>query len=207
MPKNSPIPTLAPEVKAWRDLVKPMKRYGISLLNQQIWCWGYDIREGGNALLRYGFVQFRQEKSCGGSVYSLQLDDGALLRLWGGNVLYHVEGVGALHLKRYEFEPRLMPYGYVLSYAPPEGSGTPQDGEACGRAAQLASACMGWIADYERWVLATVGYEHRHRSVQVWKQNALFLIQVEQMAVLWDEYARGIAAYSATLEPYRHPAS
>ncbi len=197
MPKKTLLPPLAPAVKAWRDTIKPLKLLGISLFDQQLWCWGYDIRQAGNLLLRYGFTQYRQDKSCGGTAYSINLDDGGLLRLWGGNVGFHLDGLATLHLKRYEFEPRLLPRESVMSFAPPDTSGfavTPAD---CLRAAQLGASCMRWIAGYERWVVGTVGIDHRGQAVKAWKQNAVFLIDAEQMSALWDESAVALERYVA----------
>lgn len=197
MPKRQSAPILAHEIKAWRDTVKPLKRLGISLFDQQLWCWGYDIRQQGNLFLRYGFAQYRQDKSCGGTAYTLRMTDGAVLRLWGGNLIYQDAALGALHLKRYEFEPRLMPVQYELSYRTPENSATPQSADECLCAARLAAGCMRWIAGYERWVLETGGQAHREAAVQAWKQNAVFLIAVDEMAALWDESAAAIERYVA----------
>jgi hypothetical protein len=198
--KQATLP-LAPELKAWRDMIKPLKRLGISLYDQQLWCWGYDIRQRGNLLLRYGFAQYRQDKSCGGTTYTLQMPGDTVLRLWGGNLVFYKAELGALHLKRYEFEPRLMPVQYELSYATPEQSAFAQTAEECMNAAHLAGECMRWIAGYERWVIETAGWAHRQAAVQAWKQNAVFLIAAEQMAALWDESADAVTAYLMPSNP------
>jgi hypothetical protein len=197
MPKKPSALVIAPEVKAWRETIKPLKRLGISLYDQQLWCWGYDIRQQGNLLLRYGFAQYRQDKSCGGTAYTVHLPENAVLRLWGGSLVYHDRTLGALHLKRYEFEPRLMPVQYELSYATPENSTIPQNADECLMAARLAARCMCWTAEYERWVVETAGLAHREASVQPWKQNTVFPIAPSEMSALWDECAAAIEIYAA----------
>ena len=196
MPKNAQTLTIAPEVKAWRDTIKPLKRLGIGLYDQQLWCWGYDIRQTGNLFLRYGFAQYRQDKSCGGTTYTLQLPGGVILRLWAANLVYFDARVGAVHLKRYEFEPRLMPIHHELPYATPVDSIIPQSADECLAAARLAVGCMRWIARYERWVIETAGVAHREASIAAWKQNVVFPIASNEMASLWDESAAAIEAYA-----------
>jgi hypothetical protein len=190
-----------PALQAWRDLIKPMKRYGIALLDQQLWCWGYDIRQAENWLLRYGGIQYRQDKSCGGTVYTFESADQMLIRLWGGNVLCMIPSIGMLHLKRYEFEPRLMPLTYTLAYSLPTESTIPESSADIERAAMLAGACMRWIADYEGWILANAGLEHRQRSVKAWNQDAVFTIAPERMSELWADYAALFAEFVIAAQP------
>jgi hypothetical protein len=184
------------EVLAWRTALKPMKRHGSALQDQQFWCWGFDIREQGNLFLRYGFNKYSQDKSCGGSVYSLVPTDGVSVRLWGGTLIYCDVRYGQLHIKRHDFEPRLLPEDYVPAYALPEGSHTADTAEACQRVAALASDCWRWIAAYERWVLDEAGLLHRQRAVSAWKSNAVMLIEAEQMAAMWAGFADEVSRLS-----------
>lgn len=195
MAKSPPV-ILPAEVQAWRSLIKAHKRVGMALLDQQFWCWGYDIREQGNLFLRYGFMPYHQAKERGGTLYTIMPTDDTLLRLWGGNLVYRDTRYGVLHFNRQLFEPRLLPDDYALSSDLPEGSMIPDSAEGCARAAALTTAVFGWIAIYERWVLDVAGLAHREAAVRAWKANAVMLIAAEAMAAEWERIGTGVGEYS-----------
>lgn len=195
MAKPTSLPPPSAEVQAWRGIIKSHKRVGMALLDQQFWCWGYDIREQGNLFLRYGFAPHHQPKESGGTLYTITPTDGTLLRLWGGNLIYRDARYGVLHFNRQLFEPRLLPDDYALSSDLPEGSEIPATPDDCARAAQLTAAVLRWNANYERWVLADAGLAYRERAVQAWKTNAVMLIAAEAMAAEWERIAAGVEGY------------
>ena len=198
MAKFAPPPPPPAEVQAWRGIIKSHKRIGMALLDQQFWCWGYDIREAGNLFLRYGFEQYRQPKESGGTYYTLQPTKGTVLRLWGANLVYRDVDHGVLHISRQWFEPRLLPDDYALSSDVPEASQAPNTPYDCIRAAHLAVRVMQWAANYERWVLETAGLAHRESAVQAWKANAVTLLPAETMGAEWERIAAAVDKYQRT---------
>jgi hypothetical protein len=179
---------LPDEVRAWRETMRGLKRQGSALLDQQFWCWGCDIRHEENLFLSYGFTQTRASKDCGGTYYTICSTCGGVLRLWGGTAVYMDERLGALLIKRYDFEPRLLPV-VTMPDIPPDKGMLPAATDACARCSELVTAAWRWIADYERWVLDTAGLPHRSRSVSAWKQNAVILTPPEAMAAGWEAMA------------------
>ena len=48
------------ESARWLGALNNVRKIGTTLLDQQLWCWGQDIRRTeGNALLAYGFTKHR----------------------------------------------------------------------------------------------------------------------------------------------------
>ncbi|MDX2140744.1 MAG: hypothetical protein SF123_21855 [Chloroflexota bacterium] len=183
---------LPEEVRVWRETMRGFKRQGAALLDQQFWCWGCDIRHEENLFLSYGFIQTRASKDCGGTHYTICPACGGVLRLWGGTAVYVDEQLGALMIKRYDFEPRLLPSLIVPDLLPEKGV-LPTTSTDFARCSALVAAVWGWIADYERWVLDAFGLPHRTRSVNAWKPNATLLIAPEAMAASWDALADQIS--------------
>ncbi len=73
-----------------------MRNQGTVLLNQQIWCWGQDIRHReGNLLLAYGFRRHRPPANThGSSCYELQVNEQTAIRLWGFGFFYEHHELG-----------------------------------------------------------------------------------------------------------------
>ncbi len=83
-----------------------LQKKGAQLLHQQCSLWGQDVRRlEGNLLLQQNFKRVRPPKSVSGcSQYTLRLESGLLLRLWGfGFFIGEGEGV---YVNRYNFTPR-----------------------------------------------------------------------------------------------------
>ena len=65
-----------------------VQRFAAALLDQQMWCWGCDIRHGeGNVLLQYGFSRWRPpEGTLGSTAYQLEAPPSRQVVLWGFGV-------------------------------------------------------------------------------------------------------------------------
>ena len=84
-------------------------KYAVTLLSQQIWCWGCDImRPEGNWLIEIGFNRIEppdNRKDCP-SVYSLELPRGQSVVLRGFGVFFGDSAHGGIFVPRYEFQPK-----------------------------------------------------------------------------------------------------
>jgi len=141
---------------------------GASLLHQQCWQWGCDIRrENGNLLLEYGFERERPpENAC--SRYSMNLGKRRVVVLWGFGFFTGRSLRSGVYLNRYEFCPRLVNVeGAVFA---PEAlcGGAP----VRGRRAELAllAGAFRWMARYEEWIAAHEGVEYRRTGLRSWGQ-------------------------------------
>lgn len=101
----------SPRTVCWGNAGLPstQRQRAETLLDQQFWCWGQDVRyPGGNLLLDYGFVRQRPPAGQrGSSAYTLAPTPGRHLVLRGFGLSYAADGVGNLFLPRYGFAPRL----------------------------------------------------------------------------------------------------
>jgi hypothetical protein len=165
---------------------------GRALLDQQLWCWGRDIRHpGGNVLRRYGFLAQRPaHPDRGSTAYVLDSCAERTLVLWGFGVFCGDAAGGGLFLKRYEYTPRLTAQHlppWVLwhpGHLPPGRD--PESSDDRIRLQGLYTDALEWIASYERWVAERFGLAYRRRCVAGW---ARALIPADAMAATWDALA------------------
>lgn len=170
----------------WRWLPRDRK-LGERLLDQQMWCFGCDIRRAaGNLLLAYGFTRQRPPTGCSGSNdYALTLADGVQVRLWGFGCLW-AEPAVSVFLRRYEFAPRVpgAPVPAVVwspACLPP--APRPRQPERVRLAVPALVRLLHWLADYEAWVATTCGAEYRATCVQTW--NKPHPLPAETMSAHW----------------------
>lgn len=173
-------------------LTNDLRRRGRVLLHQQLWLFGQDIRRPeGNALLERGFTRRRPSAGeIGGNAYTLRLDAGRSIVLWGFGVYHADPRLGGVFLPRFTFTPRL-----ARSVEVPEGAWHPSQlpesrlprtrGQwACAR--RLLIPALRWLAGYERWVLAARGPEYRRCCVAAWPKAT---IPAERVADEWADLA------------------
>ena len=165
-----------------------IRRFGKKLLEQQLWCWGRDIRySDGNLLMSFGFERHRDCSADSGSTcYRLDQDD-LHVALWGFGMFFGRRDLGGLYLGRFEFCPDWAPIESIsLSihwsdelpvFARPYGQDQWQ------RARKLWESLLGWIADYERWVFVeTSGIAYRKECVESWLRP---FVRADRMADAW----------------------
>jgi hypothetical protein len=153
-----------------------VRRFAAGLLDQQMWCWGRDIRRGErNVLMEYGFTRWRPPPgTLGSTAYQLDSPPRRQVVLWGFG-LFFGDGIdGGIFLKRYAFAPLWSRHSDLRAalWRPedlPE-FGVPRTAEERSSVRGLLSALLHRTADYESWVLATLGPEYRRQCVSSWSK-------------------------------------
>ncbi len=173
-----------------------LQRIGRTLLHRQCWLWGQDIkRSEGNLLLDYGFERLRAPVGISGSTqYTLALNDGLRVRLWGFG-MYFGEDEG-IYLNRFEFTPRAARLTAAW-----------QDADAMSALPRshridLLAQTAYWIATYESWVTASVGLAWRRRALHSWKDSSAHPAKI---ASEWSNLAAELFAFE-TQQTQRHSA-
>lgn len=177
----------------------PLKKQGTALFNQQMWCWGQDIRRAeGNLLLEYGFTRRRPpEGVVGSSSYVLQTQEQHIVTLWGFGLLYTHTPSEGIFLKRYSFTPRLAlnisspPDAWALDQLP--ALSLPTNRQKRQVIEQLFASLLSWISVYETWVLHTYGLAYRHQCLAAWGQ---VVCPAETMAAQWQHLAGSYTPHS-----------
>ncbi|GIW05928.1 MAG: hypothetical protein KatS3mg060_0733 [Dehalococcoidia bacterium] len=154
-----------------------------TLINQQFWCWGQDIRRpAGNLLLAYGFARTRPPAGVLGSSCYRLTGRAYEVTLWGWGLLI-TTSAGGIFLPRQGFAPRLVREPLAAPCWSPDGLPplTDDDDPALGRWFQTAAV---WIADYELWVLQTAGLAYR-RACVAGSPRSSFSLFPELVPALW----------------------
>lgn len=187
-------PPLDCEVRV--QVSQPARRYGASLFNQQMWCWGCDVRRAeGNLLIAYGFERHAPPPDTRyNSSYHLQLSPDQSCALWGFGMHYRDAAVGAMFLKRFGFTPELL-----SDNAPPTSAFEPAHLSPARSlvtradstsARDLLVTSLRWIAAYEEWVQATVGVEHRRQTLETWRSMRKRVVtEPDAVAAAWRSLA------------------
>lgn len=174
--------------------------HAVSLLSQQIWCWGRDIlRPDGNWLLEIGFTRLdppAELEECS-SVYTLKLVGGQSLILRGFGVFFSDLERGAIFLPRYEFQPKYTRQASLTR--PPWSAGdlpnlrAPTSGEryAC---ASLTLELLDWIRTYEVNILDKLGIEYRRETLVKWDKPENSFTPPENFASAWRDLSFQVAA-------------
>ena len=148
--------------------------HAISLLSQQIWCWGRDIRrKQGNLLIECGFQRVKPPAGVEieDSVYTLKLTENRSIILRGFGVYYCDNAHGAIFMPRYEFIP-----GYTenTTLEQPLWSSDelpelyfPTESEWDSYTTMLADL-VNWIQIYEQTVIDTHGIDYRTSTLMEW---------------------------------------
>jgi hypothetical protein len=174
---------------AWRPSAE-MRRIGASLLDQQFFCWGEDIKNTeGNLLLEYGMQRERPAVAttpC--SRYTLGLSSGRRLTLWGFGLCLWDRDRGGLFLPRSRFAPQQL-----AADADPTDVWTVHDSLAtCSTSADsarlsvLVAEVFSIIADYEEFVPRSRGTRWRESIVQRWWKRT---VPAAEIAPTWHRYA------------------
>lgn len=164
-----------------------IRRFGLKLLAQQLWCWGRDIEHSSkNLLMCFGFERHRDcQTEDRSTCYRLDQDQ-LHVALWGFGIFFGRRDLGGLYLSRFGFCPGWAPIESIsLSIHWPDE--LPIFARPCGldqwhRARQLWASLLLWISEYERWAIETAGIEYRRQCVASWIQP---FVCADRMTEAW----------------------
>lgn len=178
------------ESARWSGALNKVRKIGTTLLDQQLWCWGQDIRRAeGNALLAYGFTRHRvPEGKHGSPAYEWRGSGRSRVILWGFGFFYGDGDRGGLFLQRYKFAPKqTAAVDFSLPIWKPEQLPElthPRGVEAWCCVFGLLTQGLAWIGDYERWIISEYGLDYRQQCTDAWKKKC---IPAHEMAAKWHE--------------------
>ena len=150
-----------------------LRRKAVALLDQQIWCWGRDVcRPEGNLLLHLGMCRYRSPVNGNDrTAYTGRVPGDGVVWLWGFGVAYWQPDVGGVFLRRYGFDPLLLPTPldrpvHTLDELAPWVIRPTTAGQRRTAAAAVRAAA-GWVAAYEHWVAESYGTGYREGALAV----------------------------------------
>ncbi|PJF24860.1 MAG: hypothetical protein CUN53_15705 [Phototrophicales bacterium] len=182
----------------WAGLSAADVRTVEALFDQQMWCWGCDVRRGeGNLLLEYGGKRLPPAEPRLRSGYRFAVDPAYALTLWGWGLWVAAEGLGSLFMRRARFEivwcasAHLAPRAWcerdlagllVISKLPDK------------RARRLLHTAFTWIADYESWIADRFGCSYRALTLAAYPQRGRCknLLTADRIALAWRELGEKI---------------
>ena len=167
--------------------------HAISLLSQQIWYWGQDIRrKQGNLLIECGFQRVKPpaDAEIEDSVYTLNLTENRSVILRGFGVYYRDNDLGAIFLPRYEFIP-----GYTTNLTleqplwtydelPELYFPTETEWESY---TTLLTDLINWIQGYEQRVIEEQGLEYRISTLTEWDNGERKVIDPKKVVGEWEK--------------------
>jgi hypothetical protein len=168
-----------------------LRRDGARLFDVSMWLLGCDVRHADNLLLRRGFTRERLPQGQEGtSAYSLELEGGAGLTLWGFGALCHAWGE-RIFVPRDGFAPRLVE-GSRVAWPVFQAAGLGPLREPCtpreqGAARAVLGVLAEWLAGHEEWVRETVGLAYRRECVGARRKAAP--VPVEMLPEAWRRLA------------------
>ncbi len=186
-------------MKATIPIPTDIQRAAIPLLDQQMWCWGCDVRRAqGNLLLAYGAEKRPAPDARFHSAYTFQTDQDAVLNLWGWGIWFAHPQWGSLFVDRSRFRVRyspeviLRPNAWRARDLPPMTGGHSEI--EAGYADNLLAATLNWIGHYERWLSSQVEPDYREHILENWPKRKRYKggIPAAAMPVSWFELAEQI---------------
>lgn len=179
-----------------------IQRTATTLFDQQMWCWGCDVRrKAGNLLLAYGAEKRPSPDARYHSAYTFTLSDHAVLNLWGWGIWIAHTQWGSLFVGRSRFRVRYsadvirMPDAWRARDLPVMSG--PRDETEAAYAADLLASALNWIGNYESWLCGQVETDYRERVINKWPQRKRHKggIPAAEMPARWFELAEQIAQH------------
>jgi len=169
------------------------RRWASGLFDQQMWCFGRDIRrEGGNVLLDLGMCRYRApDPNKGSSLYTAPVEPGGAIFLWGFGAMYTEPGLGGVFVRRYDFAPKLTLRETGLGVHQTEQLGrlvNPSTRQELVLLRKLLPALVGWFAKYEHWVGEHFGTAYREACLASRDKPAS--VPAQAMARSWENAAK-----------------
>jgi len=177
-----------------------VSRLGPALIDEQMWCWGCDVRHrDGNLLRAYGLVQRPSPEPRFHSAYTEIDAAGRAINLWGWGIWTAAPESGSLFISRDRLKLRWTP---IYDAAPQAWTADDLPLPATSVSSGITAAAISllrwtflWIAAYERWLVARMGIAYRAGAVDAWPQRRRFRggIPAEELAAAWARLADALA--------------
>lgn len=203
---NDLIPPAVPNAPGAEKTTFEMQQ-AIELLNQQVWCWGRDVKSPrGNLLVQHGF--HRTEKPAGSpaaSLYRLELSSTTRIILRGFGVFCGDDRWGGLFLRRFGFKPKLTPApdmsrpAWTAEDLPSLVLPGADQAESCQR---LLMSLIDWVVQYETWIREVAGPSYRRKTLDDWNARQ-GVVPAEAMIKAWRTLARAISDQPEQFISYR----
>lgn len=181
-------------------------KQGEALLEQQMWCWGCDVRrKSGNLLLEYGFEQRTSPQPRYHSAYTCQLQPGCTLTLWGWGVWVADEGRGSLLLSRSRFRVGYTSQAdlYPQAWCADDLAATrlPSTQVEQRSTLYLLETTCRWITGYERWLATQVDPTYREQACTAWPQRRRYRggVPAAEIACRWQVLSEALSKEAVQL--------
>jgi len=162
------------------------------LIDQQMWCWGCDVRRAeGNLLLLYGADKRPSPNPRYSSAYVFQLEGQAIINLWGWGVWLACPSLGSLFIARSRFNvfytPEVIPIPDVWCKRDLPPMGLTESTVNLTHTHNLLAKALSWIGNYEVWVNTQAISDYRERVLTKWPQKRRYKggIPAPEMAEQW----------------------
>lgn len=162
------------------------------LIDQQMWCWGCDVRrKEGNLLLDYGAKKRPSPNPRYRSCYVFDSKTELVLSLWGWGLWIACADWGSLFIGRSRFQLRytsdviLVPDAWCKKDLPATDLVLNEDNFL--QVNHLLTRALRWIGGYEAWISTQVTSDYRERVLAKWPQRRRYKggIPVAEMAEQW----------------------
>ncbi len=168
----------------------PTLQWAVSLLNQQLWCWGQDIEASkGNLLVCHGFQRIEKPPgTSAASIYRLELSPTSRVILRGFGVFFGGDRRGGVFLPRFEFTPK---FSLEPDLSPPAWNSQDLQPLTSPRGVEMACCqsllltLIDWIRRYEVWIVKHAGIKYRNRTLTAWKAKHGTVVPAEEPAAAW----------------------
>ena len=164
---------------------------GISLLSQQIWCWGKDIlRDEGNWLIDEGFnvINAPEDFKNARNIYWLDLPGGKRIILRGFGIVYSDSRYGSIFVHRFKLLPKYS-VSPELDILPWNTSCLEGFDQPVGIEKQFCSIMLtdliDWIIGYEQKLTAKLGIDYRKSTIKQWDNGKRCIIDAEDIVLEW----------------------
>ncbi len=188
-------PSARPAVpQRWRIFSAAQAKKATALFDQQLWCWGRDVKNpAGNVLLRLGMGHYRPaEERRASPRYTAAVEGGGTVTLWGFGCFFGIPNVGGIFVRRYGFVPLYTPLPAVsptacaLEELPSLDAA--RGSEQWRRVRLLMQGLLAWIAAYEHGIAETYGIAYREQCLADRQSDPA--VPARDMAAAWERLAK-----------------
>lgn len=187
-------------LKKQLDISNQFQRTVTMLIDQQMWCWGCDVRRtDGNFLLLYGAQKRPSPNPRYNSTYVFPIDATTMLNLWSWGVWIASAHGGSLFIARSRFQMRYMRDAILMPDVwrkrdLPIKEDLALDRDDLAHCRGLLATALRWIGTYEVWLNRQVSSDYRDRTLANWPQKNRYKggIPASEMAMRWFELSTAL---------------